>query len=61
MDEIDIAQEYIKKRSSDLEEMIGVYIEAGLDMPIDLLARRAELWRMSAKLEEYKDVEKADS
>lgn len=61
MDEIDITQEYINKRISDLEAMIGLYIEAGLDMPIDLLARRAELRRMRAKLEEYKDVQEADS
>lgn len=61
MDEMDIAQEYIKKRINDLETMLGIYIEAGLNMPIDLLARRDELWRMSAKLEEYKDVQEADS
>lgn len=61
MDEIDIAREYIKKRIIDLEGMIGVYVEAGLDIPIDFLARRAELCRMRAKLEEYKDVEEADS
>lgn len=61
MDEIDIAQEYIKKRIIDLEGMIGVYMEAGLDIPIDFLARRAELCRMRAKLEEYKDVQEADS
>lgn len=56
MDEIDIAQEYIKKRIIDLEGMIGVYVEAGLDIPVDFLARRAELCRMRAKLDEYKDV-----
>lgn len=61
MDEIDIAQEYIKKRLDELEAMIVVYIEAGLNMPIDLLARQAELRRMSAKLKEYKDVQEADS
>ena len=61
MDEIDIAQEYINKRTSDLESMLGLYIEAGLNMPIDFLARRDELCRMSAKLKEYKDVQEADS
>lgn len=51
-----MAQEYIKKRINDLEGMMGIYIESGLDIPIDFLARRAELCRMRAKLEEYKDV-----
>ena len=60
MDEIDIAQEYIRKRLTDLDDMLFVYECARQPEPVDLLARRYELLRMSMRLKEYKDVQEAD-
>ena len=56
MTDLDIIDEYITKRTADLYQMILVYDSAGVQIPIDLLARRAELNRLREKLKEYKDV-----
>ena len=56
MTELDIIDEYITKRTEDLHQMIIVYDMAGENVPVDLLARRAELNRLREKLKEYKDV-----
>ena len=56
MTDLDIIYEYITKRVEDLHQMIVVYDMAGVQIPIDLLARRAELQRLREKLNEYKDV-----
>ena len=57
---IDVAEEYIKRRIADLDEMLAVYQYAEQPEPVDLLARRFELVRMSDRLKEYKDVQEAD-
>ena len=57
---IDIAQEYITKRLVDLDDMLSVYRLAKQPEPVDLLARKYELLRMSMRLKEYEDVEEAD-
>ena len=56
MTDLDIIDEYITKRTEDLHQMIIVYDMAGENVPVDLLARRAELNRLREKLKEYKDV-----
>ena len=56
MTDLDIIDEYITKRTADLHQMIFVYDMAGVQVPIDLIARRAELNRLREKLKEYKDV-----
>lgn len=56
MTDLDIIDEYITKRTEDLHQMIFVYDMAGENVPVDLLARRAELQRLREKLKEYKDV-----
>jgi hypothetical protein len=58
---IDVAQEYISKRLIDLDDMLYVYERARQPEPVDLLARRYELLRMSMRLKEYKDVQEADA
>jgi hypothetical protein len=58
---IDIAQTYITRRLIDLDDMLDVYREAGQPEPVDLLARKYELARMSERLGEYEDVQEADS
>lgn len=57
---IDIAQEYITRRIADLSDMLAIYQYAEEPEPIELLARRAELVRMSERLKEYEDVQEAD-
>ena len=56
MTDLDIIDEYITKRTEDLYRMLTVYDMAGENVPVDLLARRAELQRLREKLKEYKDV-----
>lgn len=56
MTDLDIIDEYITKRTEDLHQMLIVYDMAGVQIPIDLIARRAELQRLREKLKEYKDV-----
>jgi hypothetical protein len=58
---IDVAQEYISKRLTELDDMLDVCKRARQPEPIDLLARRYELLRMSMRLKEYKDVQEADA
>ena len=52
---------YIEKRTTELENMLELYYLADKSYPIELLSRVDELARLKSKLEEYEDVEKADS
>ena len=58
---MDIVSIYIEKRSAELENMLELYYLADKSYPIELLSRVDELARLKSKLEEYEDVEKADS
>lgn len=58
---MDIINLYIEKRTTELENMLELYYLADKSYPIELLSRVDELARLKSKLEEYEDVEKADS
>ena len=49
-----IIDKYITTRIDDLYQMIKVYDMAGVQVPIDLLARRSELNRLREILKCYK-------
>lgn len=58
---MDIIGLYIEKRTNELENMLELYYLADQSYPVELLSRVDELTRLKAKLEEYNDVQKADS
>lgn len=58
---MDIIGLYIEKRTNELENMLELYYLADKSYPVELLSRVDELARLKAKLEEYNDVQKADS
>lgn len=58
---MDIINLYIEKRTTELENMLELYYLADKSYPIELISRVDELARLKSKLEEYEDVEKADS
>ena len=58
---MDIINLYIEKRTTELENMLELYYLADKSYPIELLSRVDELARLKSKLEEYEDVEKANS
>jgi hypothetical protein len=58
---MDIVELYIEKRTVELENMLELYYLADKSYPIELLSRVDELARLKSKLEEYEDVQEADS
>jgi len=58
---MDIVELYIEKRTAELENALNLYQLADKSYPIELLARIDELARLKSKLEEYQDVQEADS
>lgn len=58
---MDIINLYIEKRIAELENMLELYYLADKSYPIELLSRVDELARLKSKLEEYEDVQEADS
>lgn len=58
---MDIINLYIEKRTTELENMLELYYLADKSYPIELLSRVDELARLKSKLEEYEDVQEADS
>lgn len=53
---MELIDAYIEKRQKELKDMLAIYDEAGQEPPIDLLARHQELERLSARLNDYREV-----
>lgn len=54
---MDIVQLYLAKRLAELRKMLDVYDEAGVEPPVDLLARKQELERLNEALADYMAAE----